>query len=525
MHASRRSRGRRTLAVLVVATASLLAACGGGGDGGESGDGASGDGTPKVGGRLTLNSPSPSNLYPYSTAGPVAITGSRERFALFDALAVLGQDGKVQHRIATAIESDDDKVWTITLRDGVMFTDGTPFDAEAVKFNWTRMADPASRATQAATAAAIASMDVVDKQTLRVTLKAPNALFHRLVASSALAFIGSPTALQQLGEQFNRGPVGAGAFKLQEWVDGSYMRLVRNPAYYGESAYLDEIHFQYVEDQTSAYQTLQAGGIDVLTGADPDTLSQARTANYEVVETPLSGGAMFQMNTAKAPFDDKRAREAMAAAFDFRAMNAAAFSGAAEPVESLFVRDSPFHADVALLPKTDRAKAQRLFDELNAEGKPVEFTITLFADLDKFDDWLVTHLASFKNVKAAVSVVGRPAAAAAYREGNFQATLRPLQFLDPEPFLTDNFSSKGSQNYGKYNNPAVDAALAKARSNDSNADRKAAYESVQKAIAADIPVLFYRRLGNHHVVRDPKAFGGLPLLSDGLIDLPRVWKR
>ena len=127
-----------------------------------------------------------------NTAANLAALGAR-----VDLLAVFGDDGQVHGMLASSIEPNDDYTeWTIKIRDGIEFTDGTPLNADAVKFNWERLADPATGALSMQVAQGVSSMTVVDDTTLEVVLAEPNGQFLRTIANSALQWIASPAALQ-----------------------------------------------------------------------------------------------------------------------------------------------------------------------------------------------------------------------------------------------------------------------------------------------------------------------------------------
>jgi peptide/nickel transport system substrate-binding protein len=132
--------------------------------------------------------------------GPPAAVGG----PLYGQLVVTDPgSGRVVPRMAESLSTDDGLVWTLVLREGLRFTDGTPYDAAAVKFGWSRYSDPgvASEAGGAA-AATIAEMTEVDARTLRIRLVEPNRQFDRLVVTTSLNHIGSPSALQRGPEAF-----------------------------------------------------------------------------------------------------------------------------------------------------------------------------------------------------------------------------------------------------------------------------------------------------------------------------------
>ena len=150
-----------------------------------------------------------------------------------DTLTVINpKDGKVLPGLAESWEvARDGKSYTFKLRKNVKFHDGTPFDAAAVKFTFDRIQEPLGAPGVArAFLGPYDGADVVDAHTVRVRLKQPYAPFLRMVGLSPLAPL-SPTAVQKMGQDFSRKPVGTGPFMVKEWVPKSHVTLVRNPDY------------------------------------------------------------------------------------------------------------------------------------------------------------------------------------------------------------------------------------------------------------------------------------------------------
>ena len=150
-----------------------------------------------------------------------------------DTLTVINpKDGKVLPGLAESWEvARDGKSYTFKLRKNVKFHDGTPFDAAAVKFTFDRIQEPLGAPGVArAFLGPYDGADIVDASTVRVRLKQPYAPFLRMVGLSPLAPL-SPTAVQKMGQDFSRKPVGTGPFMVKEWVPKSHVTLVRNPDY------------------------------------------------------------------------------------------------------------------------------------------------------------------------------------------------------------------------------------------------------------------------------------------------------
>jgi peptide/nickel transport system substrate-binding protein len=470
----------------------------------------------KSGGTATLTYMSePTSLLPDGGLGANVGLGGSERFAIYDALAILTTKGELRHRLAESITPTSDSVWTIKLRKGRVFSDGTPVDASAVQYNWSRIADPAQRSPSAAIAQQIASMNVVDPATLEVTLKEPNAQFPSLVAQTSLTFIGSPTAWDAAGTAFGSSPVGAGSYMVEEWQRGAQLTLARNPKYKGKT-HLDQIVVKYIADETQRLNTLTTGGADIDIVGDVSTVTTAlQQPNLADSTAPQSGGINIFFNLTKPPFDDLRARQAIAHALDGKAMNDAVNGGRGLLAPNLFLKDSEFYSAVSQ-PKPDKKKAQKLFDELAAEGKPVEFTLETTQTFQKMAEWFQARLSSFNNVKMSIEPVSGSQVTTGWQTGNFTLSFSSIpRFIDPAPALANAYETGGNTNYGKYSNPEVDRAFKEARTSNDVGARKDAYEKFQRAQVKDLPAFFFIHTVVH-VLYNKDKLQGVQLWGDGI---------
>lgn len=505
----------RWRAVLAVALLSVVSACGAGA---AEPDGDAGP--PKAGGTLTyLLSGEVPSLDPVTFTVPSNPSFLAPRaLAIFDSLAVENPEtGEMQMRLAESIASPDGLVWTAKLKPDLKFSDNTPLDAEALRFNWQRIADPANRAAMAPYAQQMASMDVVDAVTLKVTLKAPNVAFNRVI-SRYLTYIGSPTAIRERGKDFGDKPVGAGAYQVEEFVRDDHLTLVRNP-YYKGSTYLDRIIIKPVVDEAQRLNTLASDGADAMFSSDQNSAAQAKDFGAETVTTTLNGGSDIMFNVTKAPFDDKRARQAIALALDPAALNRDLYDGQGTPVDTLFVDSSPFHDASIKQRKPDPAKAQDLFDELAADGKPLDVTFLVPQSFTSRAEWFQAQLAKFENVKVSLQSLPDAQVPATGKAGNFQAAFLTSSWLYPSPSLQTFFGTGATQNWGRYSNPKVDQALNTGLTSQDEAVQVEAYKTVQRAIVDDIPSVFYAR-PKYLVIHNAKVHGvtvvgdGSPLWTD-----------
>ncbi|CAI7975040.1 Extracellular solute-binding protein family 5 [Frankia sp. Hr75.2] len=184
-------------------------------------------------------------------------------------------------------------------------------------------------------------------------------------------WIASPASLKRGQEAFNAKPIGAGPFTLESWTRQADIRLVKNPRYWdAPKPYLDRITLHSALDGNQRYNTLLTGGADVAIDSSWINFDKAVRAGLPTDVMHLSGGILVALNMRRPPFNDIRARQAVATALDMDALNLAAYNGTAQLADTLFTKASPFYSQTPLR-KTDKVTAQRLFDELAAEGKPV----------------------------------------------------------------------------------------------------------------------------------------------------------
>ncbi|MCD4524231.1 ABC transporter substrate-binding protein [Nocardioides sp. cx-173] len=471
----------------------LLAACGGGGSDGDGRGGAEGE--PVAGGSLAMIAPGePRGLDPavmQNAWSANAAVGA----ALYGALLETDiTTGEVTPSLAESWETTDHgKTFTLTLREGTTFSDGTPFDAAAVKFNWDRLKDPAVAPLHATVANMIATNEVIDATTLEVTMVSPIPQFAQGIATSGLTWIASPKALEAGTDAFNTDPVGAGPFTLVDWTPNDVMELEKNDKYFEgpDKPYLDELTIRTITDTNQRYNTLASGGADVIVESNRVTQAKLEDEGKVVERGEFSGGNYLRFNTLKPPFDDVRARQAVAAAFDYDQANQAMSQGKAQQLHTLFSEKSPFYS-AKELDGYDPERAQELFDELAAEGKPVEFTFTGWGSFETttLGENLITQLSQYDNVSvemqdAQMADIGRVLAT-----GDFQVVVHGVPFSgDPDPLLWVAWHSDSVSN-AALSDPIIDKALDEGRLATTVEDRKAAYDRLQDQLIASRPMVF-----------------------------------
>ncbi|MFI1577162.1 ABC transporter substrate-binding protein [Embleya sp. NPDC020630] len=455
------------------------------------------------------------------------ITGGTQAAAVFDVLLWIDpKTGRAQPQLAeSATAAEGGRVWTLRLRPDLRFSDGTPLDAEAVKFNWERHADPANKSLQARVVAGV-GISVADSRTVRVTLPAPNAHFDKVIAHN-LAFIGSPTAIKADPKGFGAKPVGAGPYRLESWVRDQQMVFKRNPKYWqvGSRPPLEELILKPVVDQSQRLAMLGADQAQVLTTAQAKLMGDARKAGLPVVTEGKSGGFMTLFNTARPPFDDPRARRAFALIMDPAARTKVVTDDAGKPLSTFLRPGSDFVASDAPLPANNRVEAQRLLDALAAEGKPLSFTYSTYNSPGSHvtaEYWLA-QLATMKNISMKTEFLeGTQYLQKVQIQRQFDAGEFVLSFDDPEPVLYNFLHSKGQDNHMQWKNPAVDGALERARATTDPEVRRAAYAEVQRALAEDVPIFAYEQAFTAAIRAKNAKVVDLTVFEDGLIMFDRL---
>ncbi|MEW1981675.1 ABC transporter substrate-binding protein [Citricoccus sp. NPDC079358] len=322
-----------------------------------------------------------------------------------------GENAEIVPHQAESFEfSEDGLTLTVKLREGITFSDGTPMDAEAVLWNWIRNLSSGSTGApqldlahdlpmpeldqqflddlyaalpddvdQELIEQRLGAIRAVDDVTLEIHLATANGALVNAMPYNNLNLIASPTAYQEMGAQaFSQAPVAAGPFTVEANRISERLDLDKNEDYFKDGLpYLDELSFQSVAGDQVMYQTLQAGQGDAIEGLSSLTLIEQAQSNPQVTTTlgaPTSP-YVIQLNTRKAPFDDKKAREAIYYATDFEAINEGLFGGQGDMSQSFTASGGLFHQpEVEGYRTYDPEKARELVEEIG--GLTVELGTT-----------------------------------------------------------------------------------------------------------------------------------------------------
>ncbi|WP_426217705.1 ABC transporter substrate-binding protein [Pseudomonas sp. DWRC2-2] len=291
-----------------------------------------------------------------------------------DSLVSMDAEGQIGPWLAKRWEvSSDGLNYTFHLRSDVRFTDGTPFNAAAVKVNLDHMANPT---TQSGTAGGYIrqyrSTEVLDEFTAVVHLSTPYAAFLEVLAQGFLG-IESPTALLRPRDVNCESPVGTGPFKVVRWDRQSHVELVRNPDYnsapptakHQGPAWLERIVWRFIEEPTVRFASLQTGEVDVIEGLPPESHEAARrNPDLTLIIAQRPGNPTNgTLNITRAPFNDLNVREAFVRSADIEgALKSVYFNEFPRAGGPLSSTTRFYNSDFERAQDYDPAKAARLLD-------------------------------------------------------------------------------------------------------------------------------------------------------------------
>lgn len=427
---------------------------------------------------------------------------------------------EVEPALATSWDiSENGTEYTFTLREGVRFHDGTPFNAEAVKFNFDRMLDENHPYHDTGPFplsfffGAVEKTEVVDDMTVKFTLNAPYAPFLSNLAYPTGLMV-SPAAVEAHGKEFGRNPSGTGPFKFAEWRSNEAVVVERNDAYWGEAAGTQAVVFRPITDANTRVAEMLAGGIDMMVEVPPTSLGQFQGDGFSVAEQAGPHVWFLILNAKEGPFSDKRVRQAANYAINKEAIVNDVLEGtatvAAGPTPPAFA----WAYNEALDPYPyDPEKARALIAEAGIEGATLTFFVT------EGGSGMLDPIPMGTAIQADLEAVGFDVKIETYEWNTFLGEVNPglegkadmaeMAWMtnDPDtlPYLalrSEAWPDKGGFNSGYYANPKVDELLEAARTATDQDERARLYREMQTIVQEDAPWVFVANWKQNAVISD-----------------------
>lgn len=277
------------------------------------------------------------------TVNPAAPIAEVVYGTVFENLVKLSRDGTPQPWLATSWEiSEDGLEYRFTLREGVRFHDGSPFDAESAQFTLARATAADSLNPERSDLAAVAEVATEGKQ-VWVRLSRRQGGFLQTLGLPGLAMVSERSAGQNA-----QWPVGTGPFRFSQWRRGDRVELARNESYWDGAPKLRRVGYRFIGDPNAAYAALMAGDLDAFPNyPSPESLAQFQADARFVVDVGATPGkALMAINHRRAPLDRVEIRRALAQAIDRRAVIDGAMSGFGEPIGSHYTPADRAYVDL-----------------------------------------------------------------------------------------------------------------------------------------------------------------------------------
>ena len=521
---TRRNVRLRTVALISV-LAVLAAGCGGGGSSSEGSgatpgeSGADAEATePRRGGDLVVAMEAA--WLPLDPLDMGALTDRTVGSAVYDTLVGVSPEGEFVPMLATSWDSEDGQSYDIVLREDVTFHDGTPLDADAVVKHFERLLDPANECRCQADLAVVESVTATGPLQVTIKLKAPSAAFPS-VLSDVPGMIVSPTAAEALGEGFASSPVGAGPFKFVEQLENDHITFERYDGYWDDAKpYLDRITFRPIPDQQARYSSLRSGDVDLIVVPSVDNRVAAEgDPDLQVVELGGVGTQFTMFQTQQAPFDDVRARRAMAYATDVETLIETLYEGLYEPVRSVFPPKLFAASDPPNYPDYDLDEAKRLVEELG--GLAFTFSVSNTPENLTLSQALQAMWEE-AGMQVEIEVLEQTVLIRNALDHKFQAMgFRWAGRWDPDQNSWQFFRSGSPRNYTLLVDPEIDRLLDGARVETDQAKRTELYGAFSERLAELAPYSFLWSNDSAFIARS--SVHDIPPLADWLLRPAGIW--
>ena len=337
---------------------------------------------------------------PQSIDPQFARTGNNQMTALhiFDRLTLTDENIRMTPGLAVSWKNTDANTWDVKLRANVKFHDGSPFTAEDVVYSMERAPKvPNSPASFAESVKLIATMQLVDPLTIRVTTKVPDPLF---IENIGTVYIVSKKATEKANNaDFNSGKaaIGTGPFKFVSWKPGDRLELVRNDAYWGPKSQFDKVTMRFITNDAARVAALLSNSVDVIDLVPPGDLPKLKAnANLRVHEIASVRLVYLALNQRPDmplltdldgkplptnPLTDKRVRKALSLMLDRNALTSRILQGQGTPVDQLVPAGVYGYNPELKVKPADIKEARRLLAEA---GYPKGFGITIHGSNDRF---------------------------------------------------------------------------------------------------------------------------------------------
>ncbi|MFP3951863.1 MAG: ABC transporter substrate-binding protein [Candidatus Bathyarchaeia archaeon] len=417
--------------------------------------------------------------------------------------------------------SSDGLTYTLTLREGVTYTDGTPFNASCVIFSFNRTLSLGMGPSWVLSALNISECRAVDTQTVELVLKYPYSPFINALAAQWGPLIVSPSFVETHStpddpwahEYLKENMCGTGPYMLEEWEPEDHVTLVKNPDYWGgwEGDHVDKVYMPIIEESTTRRLRLEEGSIDLGGLNIEDSIEVNGTEGINVKTVPSLNNLQIFLNTKKPPLDNKLVRQAISYMFDYE--------GAVNTIRQGFGNQAR-----GPLPRTlwgwnpecpqynlDLDRAVTLLDEAGFSPEEIELDVWYLSSSD--EERRCAELLQSKAASIGVTITPKAVTWSAMMDALRPGSNDPRDaadmsifywypdYADPDDYLSNMYycyneetpydvNSYAFFNWAFYNNPELNNLLDEATRVTDFEKRVELYHKAQNMIVEDAPAIF-----------------------------------
>ncbi|MGG4445511.1 glutathione ABC transporter substrate-binding protein [Brevibacillus sp. HB1.2] len=444
---------------------------------------------------------------------------------LYEGLVMMDRNSEYKPLLAKEWKQKDDVTWEFTLRDGVTFHDGEPFNAEAVKKTIDRILDKDNPTPKANMFGMIKEVKVIDPLKVDIILHYPFAGLLSVLASAEGGII-SPKAMKEFGKELSKKPVGTGPFIFESWTPGQEIVMVKNEKYWGNQPKLEKVVFKTIPEDATRVAMVETGEAHVAEQLPVTELERVQNSQsmslgrFESFAVDHIG-----MNVKQKPFDDVRVRQAIAHAIDKEAIIKGVYNNVGKvAISSLGPKVIGYSPNIKT-PEYDLNKAKQLLTEA---GYANGFKATIYLNDNKARINVAEVLQSqLKGIGIDLQI----------QVMEFGAYLELAAKGEAQMFISGWGNATGDADYNQYNlfhstsagvpgnhsfynNPKVDALIEAGRKEKDPEKRKEIYAEAQQIEMEEVPLLPFRSSENLAAIA--KNVQGVYISPSGYIDVSQV---
>lgn len=404
--------------------------------------------------------------------------------------------------------SDDSMTYTFTLRDGIVFSDGSPITADDVVWTFNHALDPKTGGwtgpyyftlidgadeVAAGEATEVSGVKKVDDKTVTITIKQPSAYFLSSLSAG-------PSKILKKGAATDDGKISSGPFIVEAWNHGQGLNLVPNPKFFEPVTEVTELNFVFNQDSETGYQLYRTGEVDIL-GSAQDPLPSSRVPEVQdspdFRSTPAFNTRYVAFNNVLEPFKDVKVRQALAHAIDRETLANAVLGGTVSPTDRILPAGFPASDLPVEGLDFDPAAAKDLLSQAGVD--PASFSFTLTYGVEGDNERVVTVLQSMWQENLGISVKLDPLELGTYSQRLNDMYLDPekgmdayysiwgADYPDPQNFLSLQLQTDVGNNNSHYSNAEFDSLTKEADTTvDDFAKRAELYNKAEQIAVTEV---------------------------------------